>query len=429
MPRFNPISTAPVPERAILMAVEWRENGWPVDRSLDELERLAQTADAEVVARMTQRLNRPVPKSYIGSGKVEELKAMVRNLDADVVIFDDDLSPSQQSYLEKALGEPTKIIDRTALILDIFGRHAQTREGKLQVQLAQLQYLLPRLRGMWSHLAKEQTRGGIGSRFGQGESQLEVDRRIIRNRISTLRHELKELEKRREVQAKWRTSSPAYRVALAGYTNAGKSSLLNRLTGSCVLSQDKLFATLDPTTRAYVLPGGRAMTLTDTVGFIQKLPHGLVEAFKSTLTEVCDADLILKVIDVSDPDKRRHIEAVERVLTEIHAGEQPSVVVYNKIDLLDSLELEALKQREPAAVFFSAQTGEGIDSLTERIAAEAAAHDKLVSCALPYSEGTLLTLVHKQGQIISEQYEPQAVVLVCKVPARIAAFLEPYKTE
>lgn len=221
MSRFDPVSTAPVPERAILMGVDWRDNAWPIDRSLDELERLADTAGATVVARLTQKLDRPIPKSYIGSGKVEELRGFVNRLDADVVIFDDDLSPSQQSYLERALGEPVKIIDRTALILDIFGLHARTREGRLQVQLAQLQYLLPRLRGMWSHLAKEQTRGGIGSRFGQGETQLEVDRRMIRNRISALRHELKELEKRRAVQSKWRANSPAFRVALAGYTNAG----------------------------------------------------------------------------------------------------------------------------------------------------------------------------------------------------------------
>ena len=228
------------------------------------------------------------------------------------------------------MGEPVKIIDRTALILDIFGLHAQTREGRLQVQLAQLQYLLPRLRGMWSHLAKEQTRGGIGSRFGQGESQLEVDRRLIRNKIAALRRELKQVEQRRDVQSKSRIESPAFRVALAGYTNAGKSTLLNRLTGSTVLSQDKLFATLDPTTRSYRLPGGRGMTITDTVGFIQKLPHGLVDAFKSTLSEVLGADLILKVVDASDEDYERQLEAVDRVLDEIGAGERLTLTVFNK---------------------------------------------------------------------------------------------------
>lgn len=429
MSRFEPISTAPVPERAILMGVDWRESNWPIDRSLDELERLADTAGAVVVARLTQRLERPIPKSYIGSGKVEELRGFVQRLDADVVIFDDDLTPSQQSYLERALGEPTKIIDRTALILDIFGLHARTREGRLQVQLAQLQYLLPRLRGMWSHLAKEQTRGGIGSRFGQGESQLEVDRRMIRNRIAALRKELKGLEKRRDVQSKWRASSPAFRVALAGYTNAGKSSLLNRLTGSDVLAQDKLFATLDPTTRSYELPGGRAITVTDTVGFIQKLPHSLVEAFKSTLSEVRDADLILKVVDISDDDHARQLDAVERVLREVEAGERPSVTVFNKVDLLDPLELESLERRIPDAVFFSARTGYGLATLLERVALEASASDELISCEIPYREGALVAAIRKQGSVLSESYLDDVLSMVCRVPARIASALEPYRTE
>lgn len=427
--RFSFLTTEVKPERAVLVGVEWRQSSWPVDRSLDELERLADTAGAVVVGRLTQRLERPVPKSFIGSGKVEELKSLVGRLEADVVIFDEDLTPAQQSHLERAVGEPVKIIDRTALILDIFGLHAKTREGRLQVQLAQLQYLLPRLRGMWSHLAKEQTRGGIGSRFGQGESQLEVDRRLIRNRISSLRRELKELERRRAVQAKGRVESDAFRIALAGYTNAGKSTLLNALTGSDVLSQDKLFATLDPTTRAYTLPGGRIVTLTDTVGFIQKLPHGLVEAFKSTLSEVLGADLILKVIDVSDEDRHRHEEAVDRVLDEIGAGERPSLTVYNKIDLLDPEEVGLLRARMPRAVFFSARTGDGLALLLDRLSAEAAANDRLISADVPYREGGLLKLVHEQGQLISEEYLADRVRIVAKVPARIAGRLERFRTE
>lgn len=427
--RFSFLTTEVKPERAVLVGVEWRQSSWPVDRSLDELERLADTAGAVVVGRLTQRLERPVPKSFIGSGKVEELKSLVGRLEADVVIFDEGLTPAQQSHLERAVGEPVKIIDRTALILDIFGLHAKTREGRLQVQLAQLQYLLPRLRGMWSHLAKEQTRGGIGSRFGQGESQLEVDRRLIRNRISSLRRELKELERRRAVQAKGRVESDAFRIALAGYTNAGKSTLLNALTGSDVLSQDKLFATLDPTTRAYTLPGGRIVTLTDTVGFIQKLPHGLVEAFKSTLSEVLGADLILKVIDVSDEDRHRHEEAVDRVLDEIGAGERPSLTVYNKIDLLDPEEVGLLRARMPRAVFFSARTGDGLDLLLDRLSAEAAANDRLISADVPYREGGLLKLVHEQGQLISEEYLADRVRIVAKVPARIAGRLERFRTE
>lgn len=429
MARFTFLSTSIEPERALLVGVEWRTNAWPVERSLDELERLAGTAGAEVVGRLTQRLERPVPKSFIGSGKVQELKDLVSRLDVDVVIFDDDLTPAQQSHLEKTIGEPTKIIDRTALILDIFGLHAKTREGRLQVQLAQLQYLLPRLRGMWSHLAKEQTRGGIGSRFGQGESQLEVDRRLIRNRISALRRELKELEKRREVQSKHRVESDAFRVALAGYTNAGKSTLLNTLTGAGVLSEDKLFATLDPTTRSYVLPGGRSITITDTVGFIQKLPHGLVEAFKSTLSEVRGADLILKVVDVADEDRERHLEAVDRVLEEIGAGERPSLTVYNKADLLDAHELETLRVRMPQAVFFSARTALGLEQLLDRLAAEAAATDRLISAEVPYREGSLMKVVREQGQVLSEEYLEDRMRIVAKVPERIAARLQRYVVE
>lgn len=426
MSRFKPIETAPVPERAILIGVDTRDSTWPIQRSLDELERLADTAGAQVVARLTQRLDRPVPKSYIGSGKVEELQGYVSRLNADVVIFDDDLSPSQQAYLERRLGEPIKIIDRTALILDIFGLHANTREGRLQVQLAQLQYLLPRLRGMWSHLAKEQTRGGIGSRFGQGESQLEVDRRIIRNRIAVLRRELKELDKRRDVQSKLRASSPAFRIALAGYTNAGKSTLLNRLTGSDVLAQDKLFATLDPTTRAYELPGGRRVTLTDTVGFIQKLPHGLVEAFKSTLSEVRDADLVLKVVDCSDEDYLRQLDAVEHVLVDVGAGDRPALTVYNKIDLLDSDSVASLKRRNPDIVMFSALTGEGLDILQARIAREAAAQDQILSCRIPYKEGALLAAIRNQGMVVSESFLDDSVAMVCKVPPHIASILSRY---
>lgn len=423
------ISTTPVPERALLVGVDWRVNSWPIDRSLYELERLAHTAGAEAVAKLTQRLDKPIPKSFIGSGKVEELVRMVHSLDIDVVIFDDELSPSQQSYLEKAVGEPVKIIDRTALILDIFGLHAKTREGRLQVQLAQLQYLLPRLRGMWSHLAKEQTRGGIGSRFGQGESQLEVDRRLIRNKISALRKQLRLVEKRRGVQSKDRLESSAFRVALAGYTNAGKSTLLNRLTGADVFTQDKLFATLDPTTRAYALPGGRLITVTDTVGFIQKLPHGLVEAFKSTLSEVLNADLILKVVDISDDDWIRQMDAVESVLSEIGAGDKLSVAVFNKVDLLDPIELGILKSRYSDSIFFSALTGEGIDSLTSRIANEASASDTVLSATIPYKEAALISLIREQGQVVHEEFLGEGVRLIARVPSRIAPRIERYITE
>ncbi len=427
MARFSFINTTPEPERAVLVAVEWPDSQCSLDTSLDELERLAQTAGARAVARISQKLVKPHSKSFIGSGKVDELVRLTHQLDADVIIFDDELSPSQQSYLEKAVGEPVKIIDRTALILDIFGLHAQTREGRLQVQLAQCEYLLPRLRGMWSHLAKEQTRGGIGGRFGQGESQLEVDRRLVRKKISSLKRELKEVEKRRSVQSKERVSSTMFRVALAGYTNAGKSSLLNALTGYNVLAEDKLFATLDPTTKALSLPGGRIITLTDTVGFIQKLPHNLVDAFKSTLREVQDADLILKVVDISDTNAENQLRAVDTVLEEIGADENPCLTVYNKCDLLEPDEVETLKRRFPENIYFSARTSYGIEDLIGRISDHASLQEQIISVRIPYKEGSLINLLHERGTVLSESYEEDAAVIVSKVSGKLSNLVDRYK--
>ena len=429
MARFVPIETAPVREKAILVGVNFGRGEWPIEESLAELGRLADTDGADVVEVVTQRLTAPVPRTFIGKGKVEELKEMVKALGADVVIFDDELSPSQQFNLERAFGEPTKVIDRTALILDIFGNHASTREGRLQVQLAQLQYVLPRLRGMWSHLVGEQTRGGIGSRFGQGESQLEVDRRLIRDRISTLRRELEGLDARRAVQSKARWDSGVYRVALCGYTNAGKSTLLNRLTDSDVYVQDELFATLDPTTRALELDEGRKITLTDTVGFIQKLPTMLIEAFKSTLSEVSNADLILLVVDAADPNAQKEITAVRSILAEIGADEIPSVVVYNKCDLLDSEQRSSIVAEHPDAVFISALTGEGTRGLLYRVAKEASAFDVTMTVFLPYEKGTLVKLVHERCQIIRRQYVEKGLITTLKASKRMANTLEAYRIE
>ena len=428
MTRFSFVNTEKERERAVLVGIDWRESSWPAERSLEELARLADTAGADVVFSMTQRLDKLNPKSFIGSGKVEELCGYVHRLDAQVVIFDEELSPSQQSHLEKAVGEPVKIIDRTALILDIFGQHAQTKEGKLQVQLAQLQYLLPRLRGMWTHLAKEQTRGGIGSRFGQGESQLEVDRRLVRKKISAVKAELDKVQKNRNTQSKSRLSSPAFRIALAGYTNAGKSSLLNTLTGAEVLSQDKLFATLDPTTRSYRLPGGRLLTFTDTVGFIQKLPHGLVDAFKSTLAEVRNADLILEIVDASDEDFVHQREAVEEVLEEIGASKVPRIVVFNKCDLLPDAEARSLNLRYPGSISFSARTGIGLETLIERIAGEAAAGDELMTIDVPYAEAALLAQIHDYAHVIQESYEPTFIAITAKFPSGLAKWVKRYES-
>lgn len=429
MGRFKPFSTAPVPERAILVGVDRGVGPWSCEDSLAELARLAQTDGAEVVFTMSQRLDRPIPKTFIGKGKVEELVSYVRNLDADVVIFDDELSPSQQTNLERAVGEPVKIIDRTALILDIFGEHAKTREGRLQVQLAQLQYVLPRLRGMWSHLVGEQTRGGIGSRFGQGESQLEVDRRLVRDRISILRRELAELEKRRGVQSKARWDSGVYRVALVGYTNAGKSTLLNRLTGSEVYAKDELFATLDPTTRALVLEEGRKITLTDTVGFIQKLPTTLVESFKSTLAEVRAADLVLLVVDASDPRCKDEMNEVVSILKDIEADSIRRVLVLNKSDLLSADELRALVLANPDAVVISAQEGRGVDSLLYRIGKEASAGYESLTVLVPYEKGLLLKMVHERCQVMRERYVDGGLLATVKASERMRSTLAPYRAD
>lgn len=429
MPRFTPFSTEPQPERAILVGVDTGRSPWPLEDSLAELGRLAETDGAVVVGTLTQRLDSPVPRTFIGSGKTEELVRLVDALDADVVIFDDELSPSQQSNLERAVKEPKKVIDRTALILDIFGNHAKTREGRLQVQLAQLQYLLPRLRGMWSHLVGEQTRGGIGSRFGQGESQLEVDRRLIRDRIATLRRELKSLEQRRGVQSKARWDAGIYRVALVGYTNAGKSTILNKLTGSEVYAKDELFATLDPTTRSLDLEEGRKITITDTVGFIQKLPTNLVEAFKSTLAEVVAADLILHVVDASDPNADREIEAVNNVLKEIGAHDKRSVLVYNKVDLLSDEQRKELEVTHPEAVCISALEGRGLRGLLYRVAQEASDGDKTCTVLVPYDKGMLMRMVHERTQVISERYEEGGLLATVRVSERMAMTLQPYIVE
>ena len=368
-------------------------------------------------------------RTYLGSGKAEELRDLARSLDADVVVFDDELSPSQQTNLEKIVGSHVKVIDRTALILDIFAAHATTKEGRLQVQLAQANYLLPRLRGMWNHLVGEQTRGGIGSRFGQGESQLEVDRRLVRKRISFLTQELKELSSQRHTQSKARWESGVWRVALVGYTNAGKSTMLNKLTGSSVYAKDELFATLDPTTRAIELEEGRKITITDTVGFIQKLPTLLVESFKSTLSEAINADLILKVVDISDPHAEKELSVVDSILKEIGADKIRSVVVYNKSDLVPEEALRQLEAMHPDAVFISALDGKGLRGLLFRIAQEAAKGDITMTVEVPYEKGILMSMLHERCQILHEEYHEGGLRATAKVPERLAGTFEPYRLE
>ena len=393
-------------EKAVIVGIDWPGSEWPVESSLQELSRLIDTVGAEVVASTTQRLEVPNARTYIGSGKAQEVTELCHAYAADMVVFDDELTPSQQSNLEKIVGRDIKVFDRTALILDIFALHATTKEGRLQVRLAQNQYLLPRLRGMWAHLASNRMGGGVGSRFGEGESQLEVDRRMVRKRISSIKRELEHLDKIRAIQREGRYKSPTFKISLAGYTNAGKSSLINRLTGSDVLSYDKLFATLDATTRKLRLPEGREVTITDTIGFIRKLPTTLVESFKSTLDEINGSDLILHVIDCSSEEVAYQIQTVEDVLGQIGAERIERLTVFNKIDIVESPDrLEHLRKTNPTAVFVSAYTGEGIDELIERISKVAASHGSYCDVVIPYNRGDLVALAHKRCHIVSETHE------------------------
>jgi len=413
-------------ERALLVGIERRSLDWPLEESLAELQRLVDTDGAEVVGSLSQRMDSPNARTFIGKGKVAEVAAAARALSADIVVFDDELTPTQQTNLEKEIPK-VKIIDRTALILDIFALHATSREGRLQVRLAQNKYLLPRLRGMWSHLASNQMGGGVGSRFGEGESQLEVDRRMVRKRISQITAELKKVQSERATQRKARLASTLYRVALAGYTNSGKSSLLNCLTGSEVLAYDKLFATLDSTTRKLVLPEGRELTITDTVGFIQKLPTTLIEAFKSTLDEISNADLILHVVDSSAAQRSAQMQAVSDVLEQIGAHMIPQITVFNKCDLLDAESLELLKSRYPQGLFISALDGSGIDSVLDRIGQTASATSTLLQVVIPYSEGKLVRLAHERCTIISENYTEEGTVLQLQVPPALVSRFAAYK--
>lgn len=413
-------------ERAILVGVDRPNQEWSLHSSLAELERLAWTAGADMVAQTTQRMDSPNPRTFVGSGKAEEIADLCRAYAADVVIFDDELTPSQQSNLEKVVGKDVKVIDRTALILDIFALHASSKEGRLQVRLAQNQYLYPRLRGMWAHLASNRMGGGVGSRFGEGESQLEVDRRLIRNRITSIKRELADLSKKRDLQRKRRRESGVFKVALAGYTNAGKSSLLNALTGSEVLSYDKLFATLDSTTRQLALPEGREVTLTDTVGFIQKLPTTLVEAFKSTLDEINGADLILHVVDASDPQHMRQIDTVNMVLEQIGAQDIGRVEVFNKRDLLTEGQYDALRNRFPHAVFTSTKTKEGLSEVIHRIGTISSAQDVLMELIVPFNRGDMVSYVHQRCTILSETYEENGTHLIVRASDQAQARLREF---
>ena len=421
--RFTPHTvTDKAVDRAVLVAAD-RGRGWSVDDSLAELERLAETAGAVVVARFTQKLSAPDSKTFIHKGKLEEVAETARELEASLIIFDDELSPSQQANIENAVPE-TKIADRTALILDIFALHATSREGKLQVELAQMEYLLPRLRGLWRHLDRF-AGGGVLTR-GPGESQLETDRRLARKRIGELKRELVHVAGERELQRKARVRSGVFRVSLVGYTNAGKSTTLNALTDADVLVADKLFATLDATTRTMELSEGRIVTITDTVGFIHKLPHSLVQAFKSTLDEVREADLLIHVVDGSHPQAFDQIAAVQEVLGEIGAADRPSLVVFNKADAMEDEARSQLVSRYPHAVICSALTGEGLDTLRDRVAAEAARQAVTLTILVPYDRGDLVALAHEHTQIVSEEHTGEGTRMVVRASVQVAGRLEPF---
>ena len=420
------VETKQEQERAVLAGVH-TGSGDPLkdttDESMAELARLAETAGAITVGTLVQ--NRPSPENatYLGEGKVEELSAACQSLDASLVIFDSELSPIQLKNLEKEL--KLRVIDRSMLILDIFARHALSREGKIQVELAQLRYMLPRLTGIGTQLSR--LGAGIGTR-GPGETRLETDRRHIRRRIHHLQEALAEVRKHRELLRAGRKNDKAITVALAGYTNAGKSTLLNILTGAEVYAEDKLFATLDPTVRGFSLEDGRQILLIDTVGFIRKLPHHLIEAFKSTLEEISLADVIIHVADGSSPEYLQHIQVVSSILTELGAGDKPVVLAFNKADALTpDTELPTQLPGIERIVSISAKTGEGLSSLVDTVADVAPGKKQAVYLKIPFAQGALLSELHDNHPILSEEYEADGtkvqVLLDAKDYNRLKAFM------
>lgn len=435
MTKKHPTPTSRPRERALLVGVELRQQPTilPLEDSLIELSLLAATAGLDVVGQITQKLNSPAAKTFIGTGKVEEVRHLVEELRADVVLFDDELSPRHERELEKLFGDSVRILDRTALILDIFAQHAHTREGALQVELAQYEYRLPRLTRAWTHLARQAGGGGgraggvggVGLR-GPGEKQLEVDRRYIRRRIAQLKMELEKVRAHRQRHRARRKRSQTPVVALVGYTNTGKSTLLNSLTEAEVYVADQLFATLDPTTRRVALPNGNLALFTDTVGFIQKLPTTLVAAFRATLEEIAEADLLLHMVDITHPNAMAQAASVLRTLVEIHADHVPVLTVLNKVDLLNRNAVNDSLAGFPNAVAISALTGEGLERLLESVEEKLFATFTPISVRLPYKEGGLIAIFHDQGQVERVEHERRGMLIQGRLPGRLLAQFQPY---